>query len=78
MASLANQQLSYKKNWALFLKFHPRDIFVKLANQCARYRHGRFRRQNVYLLKIVAKSFRDVSLDICKYKESNWEPVAGF
>ena len=28
--------------------------------------------------KIVAKSFRDGSLDICKYKESNLEPVAGF
>ena len=71
MASLANQQLSYKKNWALFLISPPRDIFVKLAN-------GRLRRQNVYLHKIVAKSFGDVSLDICKYKESNLEPVAGF
>ena len=28
--------------------------------------------------KIGAKSFRDGSLDICKYKESNLEPVACF
>ena len=28
--------------------------------------------------KIVAKSFGDASPDICKYKESNLEPVAVF
>ena len=27
--------------------------------------------------KVVAKSFGDGSPDICKYKESNLEPVAG-
>ena len=30
------------------------------------------------LLKSVAKSFGDGSLDICKYNESNLEPSAGF
>ena len=41
-------------------------------------RNGGFPRRSVYSLKIVAKSFGNGSLDICKYKESNLEPFADF
>ena len=48
---------------AIFQPFSPaREIFVKLANYHARYRNGRRRRQNVYLLKIVAREWKSEHL----------------
>ena len=56
----------------------PRESFVKLAKNMRDCRNGRCCRGSVYLLKIRAKSFGDGIQDICKYIESNLEPVAGF
>ena len=60
----------------LFSSYPP--SFVKLAKNMQDCRNGGCCRRNVYLLNIGAKSFGDGIQDICKYVESNLEPVAGF
>ena len=75
ISSLANNRPFF----SLFRHIPPSGQFLSSQLISMRdKRNGGFPRRNVYSLKIVAKSFGNGSLDICKYKESNLEPFADF
>ena len=73
MSSSAN----YRPFLSSFRQIPPQESFVKLANQLFMKKmadNGR----NVYLVKIGPKSLEHTRRDICKDRESNVGPVAGY
>jgi len=74
ISALTNYRPFFSSFFIIYL-LPSRESFVKLANE---YAHTVMAHSAFIYSKIGAKSFGDGSQDICKYKESNLGPVAGF
>ena len=74
---MMSSSASYRSFHRSFRHVLTQESFVKLANQLFKKKMAADGR-NAYLVKIGPKSLGNRRQDICKDKESNLGPVAGY